>query len=267
MQYNSLFWKAVALTIIILFIGINFIPITKGIWAEQQSLKCVKKDFTTSNPCGSTHVVDDDGGGDYIKIQDAINNASNGDIINVWDGIYYENITVNKSLKIIGNSSATTKIIGMGDNNSVVTIVSDEVELTGFEIRNGSFLGIEIVGSRKIVISGNNITNNRYGIWLLLCFESNIDGNSIVQNREEGISLSYSLNNQIFNNNFIENSFEGEIGHAWFWNSFFNKWSGNYWDDLGGNRLERIEGQISIFGISIPWVNFDWMPTSEPIEI
>ena len=38
-----------------------------------------------------TIYVDDDGGADYTKIQDAIDNASDGDTIFVYEGLYFEN--------------------------------------------------------------------------------------------------------------------------------------------------------------------------------
>ena len=41
--------------------------------------------------------VDQGGGGDYTTIQDAIDNASAGDTIYVWDGLYYENIEIQKT--------------------------------------------------------------------------------------------------------------------------------------------------------------------------
>ena len=54
---------------------------------------------------GKTIIVDPNGKGNYTKIQYAIENASSGDIIRVWDGIYYEALTINKTLSIIGNGS------------------------------------------------------------------------------------------------------------------------------------------------------------------
>lgn len=48
--------------------------------------------------------VDDDGGADYTKIQDAIDNASDGDVIFVFNGTYYENVLVNKKIKLFGEN-------------------------------------------------------------------------------------------------------------------------------------------------------------------
>ena len=50
---------------------------------------------------GKTITVDDDGGADFTKIQDAINAGQVGDTIRVYNGTYYERIIVNKSLESV----------------------------------------------------------------------------------------------------------------------------------------------------------------------
>ena len=63
-----------------------------------------------------TWYVDDDGGAgaDFEKVQDAINASGDGDEIRVFEGIYYENVVVNKTVSLIGNGSANTTIDGGG---------------------------------------------------------------------------------------------------------------------------------------------------------
>ena len=71
------------------------------------------------------------GPGNYTRIQDAIDNASNGDIIYVFNGIYEEQISVDKSLMIEGESKNNTYIQG-GFNVSI-----DNIIIQNFNITNG----------------------------------------------------------------------------------------------------------------------------------
>ena len=51
--------------------------------------------FTLLVNAADTLIVDDDGTGDYLSIQDAIDNANVGDYIIVKDGTYGDQLTVN----------------------------------------------------------------------------------------------------------------------------------------------------------------------------
>jgi len=118
---------------------------------------------------GNIIYVDVDGGADYKKIQDAINNASNGDTIFVFNGIYCEeNLTINKSINLIGENKYFTIIDGCRGNNTV-NIMSENVILSGFTVTNSSkknwFLaGVRLTGSNN-KIYGNIIENNQLGIF------------------------------------------------------------------------------------------------------
>ncbi len=61
-----------------------------------------------------TITVDDDGGANFTKIQDAIDNSRSGNTIRVYDGEYHENIVVHTPIYLIGNGSLTTIINGSG---------------------------------------------------------------------------------------------------------------------------------------------------------
>jgi pectin methylesterase-like acyl-CoA thioesterase len=64
---------------------------------------------------GNTLYVGGSGFGNYTKIQDAIDNASEGDTIFVHNGIYNENITIIKTINLIGEDKNTTIINGSGE--------------------------------------------------------------------------------------------------------------------------------------------------------
>ena len=75
------------------------------------------------------------GNSPYVTIQAAINDAAtqNGDIIEVSDGTYTENLTVNKQLTLQSVNGALTTTI-----NGYINITSDLVTVDGFTINNPS---------------------------------------------------------------------------------------------------------------------------------
>jgi len=78
--------------------------------------------------------------------------------------------------------------------------------ISGNNIKNNQY-GIYL-SSYENVISGNNIENNRYGIWLRYSRDNSISGNNI-ENNGDGIWLYSSPNNSISGNNIIENNGDG----------------------------------------------------------
>jgi nitrous oxidase accessory protein len=74
---------------------------------------------------------------DFISIQDAIDNALDGDTIYVYEGIYYENIIINKSINVIGEKRETTIIDGKGTDDTV-WIKTSQVNFSGFTVQNAT---------------------------------------------------------------------------------------------------------------------------------
>jgi len=88
--------------IILLFISLAFAPSTLG-KIEQSSISPLD---------GDVLYVGGDGPGNYSTIQSAIDNASDGDLIYIYSGIYYEPLTLRKSLTLQGQDANTTIIDG-----------------------------------------------------------------------------------------------------------------------------------------------------------
>jgi hypothetical protein len=101
------------------------------------------KPSLTSRPLsrGDTLYVGGAGPGNYTTIQDAIDDASDGDTIIVYPGIYYENqLIVDKALQIRGAGWATTIIDGsdaiLSEVGLIRIIANGDVSFQGFTIRN-----------------------------------------------------------------------------------------------------------------------------------
>jgi len=88
-------------------------------------------------------------------------------------------------------------------------------------------------------LSGNYVTDNGYGIWLSSSPDNVFSNNSFTFNREVAIEFTSSSGNDIFHNNFINNTLT-QIYVEGLLNNSANIWDdgypsgGNYWSDYQG---------------------------------
>lgn len=147
------------------------------------------------------------GGGNFSKIQDAINASIDGDTVYVYNGTYYENIEVNRTINVTGEHMSNTTIDGQGAGE-VVLVVSSWVNITGFTITNGT-RGIHVSSTSNNKITDNNASNNGYGIVLSSASNNNITDNNVTYCDSDGIFLDSSWGNNIIGNNASNNSHSG----------------------------------------------------------
>jgi len=178
---------------------------------------------------GNTLYVGGSGEGNYTSIQDAIDNASEGDTVFVYDDIspYYEYIVVHKSINLIGEDKNTTIIDG-SESGIGITVNTGWVTISSFTIQNCSS-GI-LIGSDYNIISDNFIKNNEFGIDILYTGKNTIKNNFFANNawgisvwdsddiiiehnyifsNVEGVELKDSRNSNITNNLIFENDENG----------------------------------------------------------
>ena len=182
--------KTLVVSIILLFVGVSVVPSTGNTIEHTVML--------SSN--GNTLYVGGSGQGNYSKIQDAIDNASDGDTVFVYDdnSPYYENVNVTKSINLIGEDRDTTIIDGnyIGD---VLIVSADWVNISGFSVQNGSpYDGIGVYSDNNN-ISGNYINEACSGIYLKKSINNTIS-NNVVFHIDEGVFLSESSYNIISGN-------------------------------------------------------------------
>ncbi len=193
-----------ALVLLILF---NTVPVVPEIEGEIVPLE----------PKGTRGVivVNASGGGDYTRIQWAIDNASEGDTVYVEAGVYYENITINKRIDLISTDSQNTVIICTYSSLRdyfVVLINTDGVKIIGFGISIksssrgiSSIYGILLNGANNCTIENNNVTNVSKGLGWGTGIQLKYSNNNTIENNllsvnDESIYLQYSHNNQISKN-------------------------------------------------------------------
>lgn len=131
---------------------------------------------------GTWLYVGGSGLGNYSKIQDAIDNASEGDTVFVYSGWYSEDILINKSINVTGQEKDTTII--SGDNGSEIIKIRDcQVELSGFTIQqyNGSnIIGMEMIGCWSSTIHDIIIKSCNIGMLISDTESSSISHNTIL---------------------------------------------------------------------------------------
>jgi parallel beta-helix repeat protein len=141
----------------------------------------------------------------YPSIQEAINNAAEGDSIYVSVGTYYENVEVNKTISLIGENKYNTIVDGNGSN--VFSLRTNNITISQFKILNG-YRGISSNDdSWNCTIYRNNIVNNQYGIladgWFWCISENCIESNAI-----NGVYIDGSYT-RVSNNKIRGNGFDG----------------------------------------------------------
>jgi len=145
----------------------------------------------------------------FDKIQDAIDNATSGDRIVVYEGTYYEHLTISIKLDVFGEERNITTIDG-GGSGTVITISNQSVNISHFTITNsGSSEGnavIRINNSGNSIITDNVISYGGQGILLSNSSNNLIYNNIIKYNDGDGIRLNKSDSNDITYNNVRNNN-------------------------------------------------------------
>jgi len=141
----------------------------------------------------------------FPTIQEAINAASAGDTIFVYNGTYPEHIVVNKTVTLIGENRSSTIIDGQGIG-TVVNITSNNVVFNGFTVKNGTY-DVYLYYSSGSKAINSTITDGSSEAGILLDHSNNnmIANNTIQSSRETGIYLYYSSGNTISQNNSTNN--------------------------------------------------------------
>ena len=162
-----------------------------------------------------TWYVDDDGGADFMRIQDAIAAASDLDTIIVSDGTYTENIDVTKRLTIKSENGTVNCILHAANPRvHVFAVTVGSVNISGFTVEGAYYnCGIHILDVNNCTISNNFVSGNYRGIYLSNSSRNIIANNTAKNNGNNGVYLEDSNNNEIRNN--IANSNHDEGIELW----------------------------------------------------
>jgi parallel beta-helix repeat protein len=191
----------------------------------------------------------------FDKIQDALDTVVSEGVVYVANGIYYENVRMDKTMDLIGENRDSTIIDGGGSGDVVVFNRIQGTNLTGLTIRNGVYgvhlgydtfdnavfdnivtdnqeVGIFLDFSTSTTVSGNVVTNtDYYGIHLQAAQSNVMSGNTLGANQIGIYSYASSNDNQVYHNDFIDND-QNACDHGDnIWDNGYPS-GGNYWSDF-----------------------------------
>ena len=113
----------------------------------------------------------------------AIEGAAPGDVLILSGGAYLGPVTIDRTLTLQGDGSATIDGQGQG---SVITVTGDDVVLTGLHVTGSGTnnqaidSGIKVVrGADRARITGNRLTNNMHGVDIHGGLDAIVTGNTI----------------------------------------------------------------------------------------
>jgi hypothetical protein len=226
----------------------------------------------------------------YITINDGIAGALIGGTVQVAAGTYNEDVTVNKSVKVLGAGPTGTNVIGPigGSGSSTFFIGASNVELAGFTItragnnttdwNNGGLnsAGVSVQGTSiaGMLLRDNLITGNRTGIDI-----NNSNGHTIRNNVIDNNRTGLIFRNQTDNLTVVENSITNNwtVGIVFLDGSggtnspvqtaancsfFNNNFSGNWY----GQIVERQSGgSLPAPGTNLKNFSGNWFGTATPV--
>jgi parallel beta-helix repeat protein len=213
----------------------------------------------------------------------AANITSVDNVTYTFTGNIHDKIVVERDNIVVDGIGYTLQGTGSGDGISVlyrsnITIKNIEIKAFnhGIYLEGGSNArhtifgniltanndaGIDVFGSSRNSISGNNITNNGQGVYLRLTGNNIVSENNIANNERDGIILVQKAhdntffgnsiinnnigvsqveawdNNRFYHNNFINNTQQaGFFRYLNYWNISYPS-GGNYWSDYTGEDL------------------------------
>ncbi|HEC81980.1 MAG TPA: hypothetical protein ENI42_06115 [Thermoplasmatales archaeon] len=154
-----------------------------------------------------------EGKGKFYSIQQAVDHATNGDLIIVYPGNYEETILVNKTLHIQGEGEP---VISCSNNTgSIITVTANNCRITGLHIKgnkqwggNGSLTGLKI-SSAGNKIENNTIENTYYGVEMSRGADNNLIIFNHIFNNTDGVEAILACNNVFSHNNISWNHHSG----------------------------------------------------------
>lgn len=206
------------------------------------------------------------------SVQQAIDAAEPGDIIEIARGRYVENLHVDKSLTLRGIDRPT---ISGGLSGNTILVTAEDVTIEGLIVSDsGASLrdqnaGIYLhPGAHRATVRDNVLTYNLFGLWIERADDAIVENNIITGKRDmrspmrgNGIQLYNSQRARVIGNNvsFVRDALYVDVSHdalfeanllhhsrygTHYMNSYRNLWQGNdVWMNRGGLAIMEVRWQ------------------------
>lgn len=184
--------------------GLTFLSILAGAVLIASLCQAAVASMSCVNPNGKA--------GCYSTIGAAVAAAAPGSTIKVAQGIYKEDVVIDKSLSLIAADLSNPVIDATGLANGIYVDGLDNpglsnVVVSGFTIKNANFEGILVTNASNIILSDNRVLNNNLSLNIV---ETTCPGQPAFETGEDfdcgegihimGVAFSKVVDNTIKNN-------------------------------------------------------------------
>ena len=190
--------------------------------------------------------VDDSGGKDFLKIQDAVDFAQAGYTVFIFTGTYPENVVVRKELEIVGESRTAVLIDGRGLDG--VTIAADRVVLHEITILN-AHTGVLQIRTNNTRVYDTTIKNYDVGLFNEHTLNAWVAYNLITRGRI-GVVTNVSYDDAIrwneisFNSRYGAKSFDTRLRNCFNWNNLHDNAIGYFHDPTSEYPPMEFDGNV-----------------------
>lgn len=179
------------------------------------------------------------------SLQEAIEDASPGDVLEVKSGVYRENLNITKQLILLGvDTGGGMPVVDAGGAGDSIILYADGIILQGFVATNSGHnleAGIKIISDNNVVMNNEVRLNNGTGIFVSISSKNNsIINNNVSYNNKSGIFL-WSSNESVISENIVS-------GNRWIGIRLMDSSSGNIIDNnvVHHNEMHGISIESSV---------------------
>lgn len=223
----------------------------------------------------------------FQYINDALESAQKKTIIKIREGLYPEQLVIEKQLILEGETPEKTIITHDSSKNLIVIKNTENVTLSNFTITqsnaNTKTVGIQIRNSSAIIISQIIIEEHEYGILLTNTSKNCIIYDNTIRENNIGFSLLSAHHNLFYANNVVNNTIPFILQNTQqnvikentiinqkqkpFFTDSYDTIDHNYWGKTFPIYIFSGFQSIPFLDLSIRWIKADWHATSDRTEL